>query len=116
MFAVDESRPRIALLERDRLAHEERVVADGMFGPNTALDPRERVGEERRAGHTVPRGHALPERDRRHAAGEAGRDVLLVAAEDRHSERARRPQQLVERESASDRDADERWRERERDE
>src|ERR1700704_5088188 len=47
---------------------------------------------------------------------EAKRDLLLLAAEQTHGERAGLPQQLVQRRLLPDRDTDERWLERERDE
>ena len=59
---------------------------------------------------------AVPEHDRRDAAREVLREVLLLAREQRRRPLARVAQQLVERRFERDRDADERRLERERDE
>ena len=61
VLAVDERRARLAFLERDDLADEERVVAGRVhIRPDSALDPAERVHEQRRAGDTVPCGRIRP--------------------------------------------------------
>src|SRR5712692_227483 len=115
VFAIDERRRRVAFLECDHLAGEQRVVAGVVLGPHAALEPRQRVGEQRRAHLAGPRLDPGPEADRRDAPREVRRDSRLIAAQDRDAEQARGAQQLVERDVLSDRDADERWVERQRD-
>src|SRR5438876_1087769 len=68
MFPVDESRPGFAFLERHDLADDEGVIAGVVLGPDRALDPGERVGEEWGSRHTVSNGDVVPEHDRRRPA------------------------------------------------
>src|SRR5580765_7691707 len=102
---VDEPFAGPALLDGHDLADEDRVVAGVVARPEAALDPGQRLGEQRRSRLAGPRRDAVPEDERRHAAREVRRDVGLVAAKDGHAEGARRPQELVERELAPDRDS-----------
>ena len=90
-------------------------VPAGDLLADAALEPAERALEERRAVR-VSQGDAFPHPDRRHAAGEVLRELLLLGGEQRERALAGFPQQLVDRRLPCDRDADERRLERERDE
>src|SRR5215471_13779049 len=65
MLAIDEGRTGRALLDGHDLADEDRMVAGVVLLPEPALDPGERVGEERRAGRPVLHRHVVPEEERR---------------------------------------------------
>src|SRR4051812_44177024 len=112
---IDEAGAWLSLVDGDDLADEDRVVARVVALPEAALEPCQRVLEQRSARVAVPDGDVVPQHERRRAAREVRGDVGLVAAEDRDAERAREAQKLVERELAPDRDADERRIERQRD-
>ena len=89
-------------------------VPAGISLADAALEPAERALEERRPGR-VPDGDPLPHADRRHAAGEVLRELLLFGGEHRERALAGLPQQLVDRRLPCDRHADERRLEREGD-
>ena len=91
-----------------------RVVAD--LDPVDGARDQPACGAGEQARIVVAHLDAGPHRDRRHAAREVPRDLLLVARQDRHTPRSGLDQQLVQRRRARDRDADERGLERQRDE
>jgi hypothetical protein len=93
------------------VADEERVIARLMLGLQPALEPADGAGEQR-ASRPLPDLDPVPERNRRHSAGEVLRERDLIGSEDRDSEATRSAQQLVQRRLPSDRDRDERWLER----
>ena len=76
----------------------------------TAVSQPGGTGEEPRI--VVAHPDPVPENERRHAAREVQRDVVLVAGEDRRAPRTGIAQELVQRCLVRDRDADERRLER----
>src|SRR5436190_14559831 len=60
VFPVDECRPGCAFLEGRDLADEERVVTGVVLRPEPALDPRERVRQQRSAGDALSHLDAFP--------------------------------------------------------
>jgi hypothetical protein len=100
----------------DDIAYEERVVAGRMLRCEPALDPRESAFEERRAELARPDVDASPQSDRRDAAGEVLRQVVLARAKDTDGEGAGLAHQLVQRCVPAEGDPQERRLERERQE
>jgi hypothetical protein len=97
------------------LADEERVVARLLLSRAPAAKPAQRVVQLRRP-LGVAQGNALPERDRRHPAGEVLCQGLLALGEHAHGELVRAAQQLVQRRVPPDRNPDERGIQGQRDE
>ena len=97
------------------LADEERVRPRRMLGEHVAAKPAHGVRQERGAG-LVEDVHALPEADRRNAAGEVLCDPFLPGGEQADAEVFGAAQQLVERRLLLDGEADERRIQGERDE
>ena len=85
----------------------------GDLGGETALEPAERAVEQWRPELAVPHGDPLPHPDGRDAASEVLCERLLIGREERHGERPRLAQKLVQRRLARDGDTDERGLERE---
>ena len=82
---------------------EERVVARLVLALELALEPADGAGEQRRA-RSLQDLDPLPERDRRHTAGEVLRERDLIGSEQRDPEASCGAEQLVESRLAADRD------------
>src|SRR5205085_6789147 len=112
--AVDEPRPWLAQLGVGHLAHEERVVAGVVLGPDAAVEPCERAGEP----PPDPSGSeldAVPHRERRDAVGEVAGERVLPAGEEADPERPGPAEERECRLPGPDRDPDERRPERDGD-
>jgi hypothetical protein len=110
---VDERLATRAASRRRDLAHEERVIAQLVLGGQAALDPAERSREQWRTKLAALGLDSGPVRDRRDAAREVLREVLLLGGEDADRERARLSKQLVQGGMTAEGDAEERRLERE---
>jgi hypothetical protein len=113
---VDERLATGAASRRRDLAHEERVIAQLVLGGQAALDPAERSREQWRTKLAALGLDPRPVRDRRDAAREVLREVLLLGGEDADRERVRLSKQLVQGGMLAESDAEERRLERESDE
>ena len=72
----------------DDLTHEKRVIPRWMLGRQPAFDPAEGALDQRRPQLAVAGLDPDPEADRRHAAREVLRQVLLSRSEDAQPEQA----------------------------
>ena len=91
------------------------MVAGLVLGLEPALEPTN-CARQQRAARSFQDLDSLPERYRRHSAGEVPRELQLAGAEHRDAEATRSAEQLVQRRLASNRDPDERRLERDRNE
>ena len=85
---VDGGRGAAAALGGEDLADEERVVARAVFGVQAALEPAERIVDQRRALRALAGGDAVPVSERGHAPCEVLGDRLLVSRQEAERESA----------------------------
>ncbi len=115
-LAVDEARASVAEVDRLDCPDEERVVADVVLRDRPALEPAERLLDERSA-RAGPHVHAVPERDWWYpAAGEVLGEGSLGTGQETHGPATRVADGLVRGGVLPDRDADEGGLERQGDE